>query len=146
MVEPSEKETPKSIDKTTDTGDNPADLRGGTALSQNSGVSDGKGNILSSENQIEMTEAEEDILCRPVTDEATLERLNSEPAVKVFRAMQLVDGGLLPPMSAKVDGEIRESTEIGVWEESVERPELVDENGKFTLNKGNGKSIKAAYN
>ena len=36
------KETPKSIDKTTDTGDNPTDLRGGTALSQNSGVSYGK--------------------------------------------------------------------------------------------------------
>lgn len=148
VVEPSEKETPKSIDKTTDTGDNPTDLRGGTTLSQNSGVSDGKVNTLSSENQIEMTEAEaeEDILCRPVTDEATLERLNSEPTVKVYRAMQLIDGGLLPPMSAKVDGEFRESTEIGVWEESEERPELADDKGRFKLDKGNGKSIKAAYN
>lgn len=110
--------------------------------------SDGKVNTLSSENQIEMTEAEaeEDILCRPVTDEATLERLNSEPTVKVYRAMQLIDGGLLPPMSAKVDGEFRESTEIGVWEESEERPELADDKGRFKLDKGNGKSIKAAYN
>ena len=45
------KETPKSIDKTTDTGDNPTDLRGGTALSQNSGVSAGKDNALSADKQ-----------------------------------------------------------------------------------------------
>lgn len=47
------KETPKSIDKTTDTGDNPMDLRGDTALSQNSGVSDGKVNTLSADKQDE---------------------------------------------------------------------------------------------
>ena len=45
------KETPKSIDKTTDTGDNPTDLRGDTALSQNSGVSERKVNALPSEKQ-----------------------------------------------------------------------------------------------
>ena len=87
-----------------------------------------------------------DILTRPVTDPATLDRLNSEPTVKVYRAMQLIDGGLRPPMSAKVDGELREATEIGVWEEAEERPELADAKGKFKLNKGNGSSINAAYN
>lgn len=45
------KETPKSIDKTTDTGDNPTDLQGDTALSQNSGVSDGKVNTISADKQ-----------------------------------------------------------------------------------------------
>lgn len=45
------KETSESIDKTTDTDENPLDLRGGTTLSQNSDVSDGKGNALSSEKQ-----------------------------------------------------------------------------------------------
>ncbi len=89
---------------------------------------------------------DEYILFRPVTDEATLRRLDSEPTIKVYRAMQMIDGGLRPPMSAKVNGEMREATEIGVWEEAEEHPELADENGKFKLDKGNGESIKAAYN
>lgn len=92
------------------------------------------------------SEAEEDVLCRPVTDKATLDRLNSEPTIKVFRAMQMIDGGLRPPMSAKVDGQLRDATEIGVWEEAEEHPDMADENGRFKLDKGNGKSIKAAYN
>lgn len=91
-------------------------------------------------------EAEDDVLCRPVTDKATLDRLNSEPTIKVYRAMQMIDGGLRPPMSAKVDGELREATEVGVWEEAEEHPEMADEKGRFKLDKGNGKSIKAAYN
>lgn len=91
-------------------------------------------------------EAEDDVLCRPVTDKATLDRLNSEPTIKVYRAMQIIDGGLRPPMSAMVDGKLREPTEIGVWEEAEERPELANDKGKFTLNKSNGKSIPSAYN
>ena len=47
------KETPESIGKTTDTDDNPSDMRGDTALSQNSDVSVGKGNTLSTEKQVE---------------------------------------------------------------------------------------------
>lgn len=95
---------------------------------------------------ISESEAEEDILCRPVTDKATLDRLNSEPTIKVYRAMQMIDGGLRPPMSGKVDGQWREATEVGVWEEAEEHPEMADEKGRFKLDKGNGKSIKAAYN
>lgn len=91
-------------------------------------------------------EAEDDVLCRPVTDKATLDRLNSEPTIKVYRAMQMIDGGLRPPMSGKVDGQWREATEVGVWEEAEEHPEMADENCRFKLDKGNGKSIKAAYN
>jgi predicted RNA methylase len=91
-------------------------------------------------------EAEDDVLCRSVTDKATLDRLNSEPTIKVYRAMQMIDGGLRPPMSGKVYGEWREATEVGIWEEAEEHPEMADEKGRFKLDKGNGKSIKAAYN
>lgn len=82
-----------------------------------------------------------------VTDEAELEELNSGKTVKRYRAMQLIDGKLYPPMSAKVDGEMREPTEIGVWEKAEERPDLV-KNGKFVLNKGQkGQgNVPAAYN
>ena len=59
--------------------------------------------------------------------------------------MQEIDGKLYPPMSARVDGELRQPTELGVWEESEENPDLADENGNFKLDKGNGKSLKAAY-
>ena len=71
-----------------------------------------------------------------VTDKAELERLNNEPTVVRYRAMQMIDGKLYPPMSAEVKGELREPTEIGVWERSDERPDLVDKNGKFKLQKG----------
>ncbi len=117
--------------------------------------SDGKGNTLptykqgiDSKSSLEglVKAAEDDVLCRPVTDKATLDRLNSEQTIKVYRAMQMIDGGLRPPMSAKVDGQLRDATEVGVWEEAEEHPEMADENGRFKLDKGNGKSIKAAYN
>ncbi len=51
------KETSESIDKTTDTDDNPTDLRGDTALSQNSDVSDGKVNTLSADKQGDSTKS-----------------------------------------------------------------------------------------
>lgn len=97
-------------------------------------------------SDVSENEAEEDVLCRPVTDKATLDRLNNEPTIKVYRAMQMIDGGLRPPMSGKVDGQWRDATEVGVWEEAEEHPEMADENGRFKLDKGNGKTIKAAYN
>lgn len=53
------KETSESIDKTTDTDDNPTDLRGDTALSQNSDVSDGKVNTLSADKQMDGAESSE---------------------------------------------------------------------------------------
>ena len=78
-------------------------------------------------------------------DEETLEFLDNQEHVTVYRAMQLIDGKLYPPMAAKVEGKLVEPTEIGKWYQSVERPDLV-KNGKFTLNKGNGTSVPAAYN
>ena len=59
------KETSESIDKTTDTDDNPTDLRGDTALSQNSDVSDGKVNTLSADKQMDGAESSEPYTITP---------------------------------------------------------------------------------
>ena len=89
---------------------------------------------------------EVDTLFRAVTDKKLLDRLNSEPTIKVYRAMQLIDGKLYPPMSAKVDGKMREPIKLGKWEQAEERPDLADEKGYFKLDKGNKTSLKARYN
>lgn len=82
-----------------------------------------------------------------VTDPKTIKKLDNEDTVKVYRAMQLGDDGkLYPPMAAKVKGKFVQPIELGKWEQADERPELADDKGMFTLNKGNGKSLKAAYN
>lgn len=82
-----------------------------------------------------------------VKDPETIKKLDKEDTVKVYRAMQVgEDGKLYPPMAAKVNGKFVEPIELGKWEQADERPELVDDKGMFTLNKGNGKSLKAAYN
>ncbi len=73
-------------------------------------------------------------------------KLEAEEKVTVFRAMQLIDGKLYPPMSAKVDGKLRPPTEIGRWEQAVENPELAKD-GKFVLDKANKSSrMPVAYN
>ncbi len=82
-----------------------------------------------------------------VQDPKTIEKLDKEETVKVYRAMQVgEDGKLYPPMAAKVKGKFVQPIELGKWEQADERPELADDKGMFTLNKGNGKSLKAAYN
>lgn len=85
-----------------------------------------------------------------VTDKKTLDFLDAQKTVKVYRAMQLIDGKLYPPMAARVRDEsgkkaIVESTEANRWYQSDERPDLI-KNGKFELDKANGSSIEAAYN
>lgn len=94
---------------------------------------------------------ENGIRFRIVTEPKLIEQLNLEPTVKVFRAMQIVDGELFPPMSITVNGKKREPSKIGQWEQSEENPELADEDGYFKLNKGKNdkgenKSLKAKYN
>lgn len=82
-----------------------------------------------------------------VKDPETIKKLDKEDTVKVYRAMQVgEDGKLYPPMAAKVKGKLVQPIELGKWEQADERPELADDKGMFTLNKGNGKSLKAAYN
>lgn len=77
-------------------------------------------------------------------------RLDREPTVRVYRAMQLVDGKLYPPMAAKVNGKWVEPTELGTWYVADEHPEVAFEvKGKWyvQLDKGNGRKLsKVAYN
>lgn len=86
-----------------------------------------------------------DVKYSTVKDEGLINRLESGEKVKAFRAMQVIDGKLYPPMSAKVNGVLREPTEIGKWEQAEEQPELAN-NGYFKLDKGNKKSVDARYN
>ena len=88
-----------------------------------------------------------DIMFHIEDEPETLEMLDSEPTMKVYRSVQIgPEGKPYPPMSGKVDGEWRSPIEIGQWERSDEAPWLADENGRFLLDKGNGKKLKAAYN
>ena len=83
---------------------------------------------------------------REVTDKALLDKLEKGDKIKVYRAMQLIDGKLYPPMAAKVDGKLVEPTEIGKWYQADERPDLIKEGNKFNLNKGTGTSLNVRYN
>ena len=96
-------------------------------------------------------EEDADVRFREVEDEDLAEWLESQPTVKVYRSMVLIDGKLYPPMSSKeADGkQLRQPSELGKWEESEEAPEkAVRRNGKwyFPLRKDNGKMLYAAYN
>ena len=93
-------------------------------------------------------------------DEAAM--LDKEPTVKVYRAMQLIDGKLYPPMMAAVKGKLVEPRELGQWEVADERPDIIthtkmnkkgEEIGYVKLDKGSktslgkrGTPIPAAYN
>lgn len=59
-----------------------------------------------------------------VEDPELLDKLNKEKTVPVYRAMQLIDGKLYPPMAAAVDGKMVNPIELGRWEQSDERPDL----------------------
>lgn len=84
-------------------------------------------------------------------DRKTLAFLNSQPTQRVYRAMQLIDGKLYPPMAARVKDntgkkQLVEASELGRWEQSVERPDLIKAGNRFNLDKANGTSLNAAYN
>ena len=108
------------------------------------------GNTDGTKNYVIFNEHDLDIVehtrFRAVTDPLKIAELEAGKKVKVYRAMQLVDGKLYPPMSAKVNGKMRDAIELGRWEEAEERPEMADDKGYFKLDKGNGKSLKARYN
>ena len=76
-----------------------------------------------------------------VEDKELIERLEREPKITVYRAMQLLNGKLYPPMAAKVNGKWQDPLPLGEWSQADEHPERVDKNGKFTLDKGNGKTV-----
>lgn len=103
-----------------------------------------------------------------VTDKNTLDFLENQEHMTVYRAMQVIDGGLYPPMAAKVGGKtgprkLVPATLKNKWYQSDERPDLITktkmakdkysptgemfEQGYFILDKGNGSSpLEVAYN
>ena len=62
----------------------------------------------------------EDDLYRVVDDKETIERLDAEPKITAYRAMQVIDGKLYSPMAAKVDGKLTDSNPHGEWTEAEE--------------------------
>lgn len=60
---------------------------------------------------------------RKVTDPEEIKRLEEEPKIKVYRAMQVIDGKLYPPMAAYADGKMVEANELGKWIKADEMPD-----------------------
>lgn len=80
---------------------------------------------------------------RKVDDPKEIERLEKEPTVKVYRAMQVIDGKLYPPMAARVRGELVEPRELGEWERADENidlaiPDIDKKTGKQKVDKKTG--------
>ena len=90
-----------------------------------------------------------------VTDQAKIDELEGGRKIKVYRAMQLIDGQLYPPMAAMSDSKtFVQPSELGKWEQADEKIDnaIWKKNKKgeltayFRLRKGNGKYVDAAYN
>ncbi len=61
---------------------------------------------------------------KKVTDPEEIKRLEEEPKIKVYRAMQVIDGKLYPPMAASVGGKLVEANELRQWIRADENPDL----------------------
>ena len=69
-------------------------------------------------------ELNNEIVNSKVTDPELINRLEEEPKIKVYRAMQVIDGKLYPPMAASVGGKLVEANELGQWIRADENPDL----------------------
>ena len=78
-------------------------------------------------------EEEDDNLYRDATEDESA-WLDSQKTVKVYRAMQVIDGKLYPPMMAAVKGKLVVPRELGTWEVADEREDII----KFTKTNKNG--------
>ena len=78
-------------------------------------------------------EEEDDNLYRDATEDESA-WLDSQETVKVYRAMQVIDGKLYPPMMAAVKGKLVVPRELGTWEVADEREDII----KFTKTNKNG--------
>lgn len=97
----------------------------------------------SESSEITSKEMEDDgTRLRIVDDEDLINELESGGKITVYRAMQLQNGQLYPPMAAKVNGKWQDPLPLNKWSQAEEHPELVDKNGKFNLDKGNGKMVR----
>lgn len=77
--------------------------------------------------------SKKDIRFHRVTDPKEIERLNKEKTFRMFSAMQDYKGELYSPMAAIIDGKRTDPAKIGEWNKSDERPDLVNDDGTFTL-------------
>ena len=68
-------------------------------------------------------ELNNEIVESKVTDPEEIKRLEEEPKIKVYRAMQVIDGKLYPPMAAYADGKLVEANELGKWIKADEMPD-----------------------
>lgn len=76
------------------------------------------------------SDSKEDTQYSLVTDEETIDFLDKQEQVKVYRAMQVIDGELYPPMAARVKDDsgkkqLVEPTKPNEWYQADERPELM---------------------
>lgn len=78
-------------------------------------------------------EEEDGDLYRDATEDESA-WLDSQETVKVYRAMQVIDGKLYPPMMAAVKGKLVVPRELGTWEVADEREDII----KFTKKNKNG--------
>jgi chromosome segregation ATPase len=106
--------------------------------------------IPASEVSDQMNE-ERDVRFSLVDDQTTLDFLNDQDYVTVYRAMQEIDGQLYPPMAARTkdaNGKwtMVEPMDLGRWYQSDENLLPLDKNGKAILDKANGSTVPAAYN
>lgn len=110
-------------------------------------------NKSSVENNVD---AEENVKYSLVSDKDTIDFLENQDYIVTYKSMQLIDGKLYPPMSAEDKGtdgkkKLRPSSQLGKWQQADENPSGIKKfakggYGTYTLHKGNGKSIDAAYN
>ena len=91
-----------------------------------------------------------------VKDQKTIAFLENQEHITTYKAMQLIDGKLYPPMAAKTKGadgkyHLTNPSELGAWQRAVEDPANIKisdnkDYGYYVLNKGDGSSVTAAYN
>lgn len=110
-------------------------------------ATDNNGDFSTSDDDIRFSgELDED------SDKELIEQLENGPTVKAYRAMQVVDGKLYPPMAYKVKGKVVANAKIGKWYKATENPDIAYQNEGdtgwyFDLNKGEeGVLSHVAYN
>ena len=112
-------------------------------------------NIISQTDDFVNTQDENILLSDRVTDKETIEFLENQEHIVTYKAMQVIDGKLYPPMAAKVKDEngrykLSNPSQLGVWQQATEDTKNIKKIkngvGYYSLNKGVGSPVEAAYN
>ena len=111
--------------------------------------------IISQTDDFVNTQDENILLSDRVTDKETIEFLENQEHIVTYKAMQVIDGKLYPPMAAKVKDEngrykLSNPSQLGVWQQATEDTKNIKKIkngvGYYSLNKGVGSPVEAAYN